>query len=178
MHTYVSLTLAKTPHLPIKRRKVIHIGQPSNRDARDRGGSRSTCRNLERDERLVITWPGLRSRETSLASRHHRARMFSSSLLGEMWTPFGNCFSWHPEVYPGWNRLSRKSVVEPWRNLQHIVHETSFEHTLIKPIPVRVSQASQIQTSQLKLTMLNLYFPKIENYKEICIFFINDNILC
>lgn len=42
MHTYVSLTLAKTPHLPIKRRKVIHIGQPSNRRTRNRGGAAST----------------------------------------------------------------------------------------------------------------------------------------
>lgn len=38
MHTYVSLTLAKTPHLPIKRRKVSRIDQPPNRGARDRGG--------------------------------------------------------------------------------------------------------------------------------------------
>lgn len=38
MHTYVSLTLAKTPHLPIKRHKVSRIDQPLNRETRDRGG--------------------------------------------------------------------------------------------------------------------------------------------
>ena len=41
--TYVSLTLAKTPHLPIKRRKVIHIGQPRNRVTREKEGYARRC---------------------------------------------------------------------------------------------------------------------------------------
>lgn len=48
MHTYVSLTLAKTPHLPIKRRKVSRIDQPPNREARDGGGwSRDATRDCK-----------------------------------------------------------------------------------------------------------------------------------
>lgn len=59
--TYVSLTLAKTPHLPIKRRKVIHIGQPRDRVTGEKEGyarrSHSTYRGFLRlHVRLVVTW--------------------------------------------------------------------------------------------------------------------------
>lgn len=126
MHTYVSLTLAKTPHLPIKRRKVIHIGQPRNRRTCDRASGRAqlTRAHGQRQSRgggshvavtcTVAWWGESRGRargrpppRASLAAAArdaaaappptitNRARMFSSSLLGETWTPFGNCFSWH-----------------------------------------------------------------------------------
>lgn len=72
MHTYVSLTLAKTPHLPIKRRKVSRIDQPPNRGARDRGGcSRDAGLQAQRGSAdRMVTWP--RSMTHSRRRRHVR----------------------------------------------------------------------------------------------------------
>lgn len=103
MHTYVSLTLAKTPHLPIKRRKVIHIGQPRNRATCDRGG-RSRPTVLRRSGHVTGTTTssavgsarGFAKCVTRAGT--NRARMFSSSLLGEMWDCFGSSFSWHRKL--------------------------------------------------------------------------------
>ncbi|XP_076296611.1 uncharacterized protein LOC143216914 [Lasioglossum baleicum] len=57
----VSLTLAKTPHLPIKRRKVIHIGQsgsrlPCNEEGHIGRDQHGASFFLEHHARLLVTW--------------------------------------------------------------------------------------------------------------------------